>query len=90
MVFENEVVWLGMPESDVGCPEKISSVIQILKKLTPGPISVDSAATELNENNQLNLNIKLSDKENITFVLSSEQGCLKLNSVLVPNLETSE
>ena len=90
MVYENEVVWLGMPESDVGCPEKMASVIEVLKKLTPGQITVDDSQVEPNENNQLNLNIKLSDKENITLILASEQQCLKLSSVLVPNLEVSE
>ena len=90
MVSQNEVVWLGMPESDVGCPEKVSSVVEVLKKLTPGAITLDTSAAEPNENNQLNLNIKLSDKENITLVMGAGEQCLSLNSVLVPNLEVSE
>ncbi len=90
MVSQNEVVWLGMPESDVGCPEKISSVVEVLKKLTPGSITLDTSSVEPNENNQLSLNIKLSDKENITLVMGTGESCLSLNSVLVPNLEVSE
>lgn len=90
MVAENEVVWLGMPESDVGCPEKISSITQIIQKLTSGSISLDEIPAELNENNQINVNIKLSDKENVTLIFATHENCLKLSSVLVPNLEVSE
>ena len=91
MIPPNEVVWMGMPESDSGCPEKISSVNQILKKLTAGSISLDETQeAKLDENNNFNLNVKLSDKENLTFLFNNENECLKLSSVLVPNLEVSE
>lgn len=86
---QNEVVWLGAPESDLGCPEKVSSILDILKKLTTGAVSAETAPSE-NDNNQVNVSLKLSDKETITLVLQGEQNCLRLNSVLIPNPETSE
>lgn len=90
MVPPHEVVWMGIPESDVGCPEKMTSVNQILKKLASGPISIDESQAALDENNNYNLNIKLSDKENLTLLFTNENNCLKLSSVLVPNLDVSE
>lgn len=86
---QNEVVWLGAPESDLGCPEKISSILEIIKKLTTGSIAAEIAPSE-NESNQVNVNLKLSDKETITLILQGEPNCLKLNSVLIPNPETAE
>lgn len=85
----NEVVWLGAPESDLGCPERISAIVEILKKLTTGSMTAEAAPSE-HEANQLNVNLKLSDKETITLVLQGEQSCLKLSSVLIPNPETTE
>lgn len=85
----NEVVWLGAPESDLGCPEKISSILEILKKLTTGSVGAEVAPSE-NDSNQVNVSLKLSDKETITLVLQGEQSCMKLNSVLIPNPETTE
>jgi len=85
----NEVVWLGAPESDLGCPEKISSILEILKKLTTGSVGAEVAPSE-NDGSQVNVSLKLSDKETITLVLQGEQSCLKLNSVLIPNPETTE
>ncbi len=91
MVPIEEVVWMGVPESDAGCPEKISSVTQIMSKLAVGPISIDETQPpQLDENGKYSLNIKLSDKENLTLLFTSENDCLKLSSVLVPNLEVSE
>lgn len=85
-----EVVWLGPPESDLGCPERVSSVAEILNKMASGPITVESAPVEGSDNNQMNVNIKLSDKDTITLVLQNEENCYKLSSVLVPNPETTE
>lgn len=90
LVPANDVVWFGAPESDLGCPEKISSVVEILKKMTPGVVSLENVPSENTDSHQTNLNIKLSDKENITLVLQDENECMKLNSVLVPNPEVSE
>ncbi len=85
----NEVVWLGAPESDLGCPEKVASILEILKKLTSGSVTAEAVPSE-NEGNQVNVSLKLSDKEMITLVLQGEQNCMKLNSVLIPNPETTE
>lgn len=90
MVLPQDVVWMGIPESDVGCPEKISSVLQSLKKLTSGSIVVDDKQPDTNENSTLNINIKLSDTESIALIFSQKQECLNLSSILIPNLEISE
>lgn len=90
LIPSNDVVWLGAPESDLGCPEKISSVTEILKKMTPGAITVESAPNESGDPNQININMKLSDKETITLILQNDKECMKLSSVLVPNPDVSE
>lgn len=90
LLANDDTAWMGQPESDVGCPEKLSSVIQIVKKLTEGPISIDDPKQESDEISDVFVSIKSKETEKVGLVFKSENGCLQVKSVLVPNLEVSE
>jgi hypothetical protein len=90
LVSKNNVLWVGIPESDVGCPETIELVIQSLKKLAVGQLNVDESQLQNPDGNNLNLAIKLSDKESISLVFTNKNECLELSSVLIPSQEVSE
>lgn len=90
MLSNTDTVWMGQPESDVGCPEKISSVIQIIKKLTEGNISIEEPKQESADAPDIFVSIKSNDTEKVGLVLKAENECLQIKSVLVPNLEVSE
>lgn len=90
MLSNDDVVWMGQPESDVGCPEKLSSVIEVIKKLTDGPINIEEPKVDANNGTDFYISIKSHDTEKVALVFRPENDCLQLKSVLVPNLEVSE
>lgn len=89
MLSNEKTIWLGQPESDLGCPEKISSAIQIISKLTEGTITVDEPKEEP-EQDDVVVSIKSKDTEKVGLIFKNENNCLQVESVLVPNLEVSE
>lgn len=90
MLDNQDVVWMGQPESDVGCPEKISTIIEIIKKLTEGPIYLEEPKVDPNNGTDFYISIKSNEVEKVALVFKPENECLQLKSVLVPNLEISE
>ncbi|MFZ3230047.1 MAG: hypothetical protein WA160_07575 [Pseudobdellovibrio sp.] len=90
MLSNEEAVWMGQPESDVGCPEKISSVIDIVKKLAEGTVTTEEVKQDTDEQADFSVVIKNKETEKVTLVFRSESDCLQLRSVLVPSLEVSE
>jgi hypothetical protein len=90
LLANDDTVWMGQPESDMGCPEKISSIIQIVKKLSDGPISIDEPKQVSDENTDVYISIKNKETEKVGLVFHSENECLQIKSILVPNLEVSE
>ncbi len=90
MLSNDDVVWMGQPESDVGCPEKISTIIDIVKKLTDGPINIDEPKADPNNGTDIYISLKNNAVEKVGLVFKFENDCLQLKSVLVPNLEISE
>lgn len=85
-----EVVWLGQPESDVGCPEKLSNIISLLQKQLKNTFKVEESKTEMNESEDLLLSIRQGNEEKIIFVFRPNNECLEIQSVLIPTAETSE
>ena len=85
-----DVVWMGQPESDVGCPEKISSVIDLLNKLLPTTVTVEDPKTEESDPQELSLALKNNGEEKVVLVFRAENQCLQIRSLLVPNLEVVE
>lgn len=90
LISNQDVVWMGQPESDVGCPEKISTIIEVIKKLTQGSIQIEDPKTDENNGNDFYISIKSNNTEKVALVFQPEKECLQLRSVLIPNLEISE
>ncbi len=90
LISNQDVVWMGQPESDVGCPEKISTIIDVVKKLTEGPINIEEPKTDENNGTDFYVSIKSNQAEKVALVFRPEGDCLQLKSILVPNLEISE
>lgn len=87
---DKEVIWLGQPDSDVGCPEKLSTIISLLNKLLAGNIKVDESQNEMNETEDLMLSAHIGNEEKAIFVFRPIDGCLQTQSVLVPSVEPIE
>ena len=90
MLSNKDVIWMGQPESDVGCPEKISSVLDLVSKLMSGTVTIDDPKIEDAEPSQLMLTLKNNGEDKAVLVFRSENACLQIRSVLVPNLEVAE
>ena len=90
MLSNQEVVWMGQPESDVGCPEKISTIIEVIKKLIPGSIQIEEPKVDANNGTDFYISVKSNDVEKVALVFKPENDCLQIKSILVPNLEISE
>ncbi len=90
MLANDQVVWMGQPDSDVGCPEKISAIIQTIKKLTQGAVTFEEAASGEGDSNRLNVVVKAAGLDKVTLMFVPQKECLQLNSILVPDLEVTE
>ncbi len=90
MLSNAEVVWMGQPESDVGCPEKISSVIEVIEKLASGTITISEPTPEEAQQSDLVLSLKSNTQDKLALVFKPENSCLQIRSLLVPNLEVVE
>ncbi len=90
MLANDKVVWMGLPDSDVGCPEKLSTVIQTVKKLSQGPINIEEPTVQSGDENQINFVVKAAGQDKVTLIFTAEKECLQLSSILVPELEVSE
>ena len=90
MLSNAEVVWLGQPESDVGCPEKISAIIDLATKLSSGNLTVDQTKQSEADSPDLVLSLKTDGDEKLALVFRPENECLQIRSLLVPNLDVVE
>ena len=90
MLSNKDVIWMGQPESDVGCPEKTSSVQDLMTKLMPGTITIEDPKIEDTDPSQLLLTLKNNGEDKVVLVFRSENACLQIRSMLVPNLEVVE
>lgn len=90
MLSNTEVVWLGQPESDVGCPEKISAVIDLATKLSSGNLTVDQIKQSEADSPDLVFSLKTGGDEKLALVFRPENECLQIRSLLVPNLDVAE
>lgn len=87
----SSVAWLGSPESDTGCPEKLSSIIKISQNATNGGVQIKDGQ-RVTEQNILSVVFAAnsdSDKLILEFAPQAD-GCVRFESALVPNLQTNE
>lgn len=90
MLSNTEVVWLGQPESDVGCPERISAIIDLSAKLSSGNLTVDQTKQSEADSPDLVFSLKAGGDEKLALVFRPENECLQIRSLLVPNLDVPE
>lgn len=88
---DHSAVWVGLPDSEVGCPEKISVIMKLVKDLAAG------ADVKLEENRNEDLEIstigfiyKSKNEDKVILEFEEHNSCLELSSVLVPSLQTQE
>ena len=87
----SSVAWLGSPESDTGCPEKLSSIIKISQNATAGAVQIKDLQ-RVTEQNILSV-VFAANTESDKLILEfapQEDGCVKFESALVPNFQTNE
>lgn len=89
MVPNDQTVWMGLPESDVGCPEKVSSVIKTLTKMAAGNVAIEPMDS-VDASGPIGFSIKSNGEEKVSLLFTAKEDCLQLTSVLIPNIETTE
>lgn len=90
MLPNDKVVWLGLPDSDVGCPEKISAIIKLVQNSTAGGVTLDEARPENAESSSLSFMYKSKTEDKVILDFSTAGECLQLRSVLVPGPQANE
>ena len=84
-----KAAWLGLPDSDIGCTEKLSSLIKIAQNATAGTMAGEEEQRNLESQDvSVVFKSKTEDKLIVQFALINE--CLELKAVLVPGLQTNE
>ena len=85
-----KAAWLGLPDSDVGCPEKLSSLILISQNAT----AAGQAAVAVDQHNLESLDIsvvfKSATEDKLIVQFAQVNECLELKAVLVPGLQSNE
>lgn len=84
------VVTIGSPESEVGCPEKISAITKIVQDAAAGQLALEEEQIKNSDSGTTNLIFKTKTEDKIILVFAVAEGCLQLQSVLIPNLQTNE
>ena len=85
------VAWLGSPEADVGCPEKMSTIIKTIQAAAAKGLNVSDAKTD--DSNQSPLSVVFrgkGDGEGLVLDFLDDNGCVQLKAALVSGLQTNE
>jgi hypothetical protein len=85
----NQVVWLGPMNSDVGCPEKISSVIKTVQK-SLGNSQIKPAEPKQESTNLNVIFTDNSDDDKVALEFGDVNGCFQLKSATVFGLQINE
>lgn len=84
------VVSIGSPESEIGCPEKISVVTKIVQDATAGNLTLEEEQIKNSDAGTTNFVFKTKTEDKIILVFAITDDCLQLQSVLIPNLPANE
>ncbi|AGH94298.1 hypothetical protein [Pseudobdellovibrio exovorus] len=85
---EGEVVWVGLPDSEVGCPEKMSDIMNLVTRLTSGSdVEFEENQSENAESSGLTFIYKTKSDDKMILEFSESDSCLQLGAVLVPDLQ---
>ncbi|MGZ3691341.1 MAG: hypothetical protein ACXVAX_07550 [Pseudobdellovibrio sp.] len=81
------VAWLGSPEADDGCPEKVANIIKGAKHASEGPIQIKDAES-VDETKETSVVFRdKSDEDKLVLVFDEINGCIQLKSALISGLE---
>ena len=87
------VVYLGVLNSDIGCPEKISAVIKFIQSSVGNDFDIieDQLSNELQNTISFTFKSKESTPEDkLTIVFDQKEDCLQLKYVLLPDQQLDE
>lgn len=86
----DHVVLVGSPESEEGCPEKISTITKIIQGATSGNLDIEEDKTQSSDDSGMNIVFKTKTDDKLILEFYPQNNCLQLQSVLIPNLPTNE
>lgn len=86
----DRVVSVGSPESEEGCPEKISTITKFIQEATSGNVSVDEELVKNSENDAINFIFKTQSADKVILEFAAVNECLQLQTVLIPDQPTNE
>jgi hypothetical protein len=85
-----QVASLGTPDSEVGCPEKTSTIVKLAQSATSKDLKLEEEKIEGSENNGVSFIYKTSTEDKLILQFTPISECLELQSVFIPNLQTNE
>lgn len=85
----DKAAWLGLPDADVGCPEKISTLVKLAQNATAGNTLIEEDQQNL-ESLDISVVYKSKTEDKLILQFSPVNDCLELKAVLVPGLQTNE
>lgn len=86
----DRVVSVGSPESEEGCPEKISTITKLVQEAANGNVEVNEEQIKNSENNAVNFVFKTKDEDKVILEFAAVNDCLQLHTVLLPDQPTNE
>lgn len=86
----DRVISVGSPESEEGCPEKVSSIIKLVQEATSGNLSVDEEQIENSRGGAVNFVFKSKSEDKIILEFAAFNDCLQLHTILIPAQTTNE
>lgn len=84
------VASMGTPDSEIGCPEKISTITKLAQGATSGDLKLEEEKIEGNENNELSFIFKAANEDKLILQFTPVNDCLELQTLIVPNLQANE
>ena len=86
----DRVVSVGSPESEEGCPEKISVITKLVQDAADGNVEVSEEEVKNSENNAVNFVFKTKEEDRLILEFAAVNDCLQLQTVLLPDQPTNE
>ncbi len=86
----DRVVSVGSPESEEGCPEKISIITKLVQDAAVGNVEVSEEEVKNSENNAVNFVFKTKEEDKLILEFAAVNDCLQLHTVLLPDQPTNE
>lgn len=87
-VRQGDVVWVGLPDSEVGCPEKMTEIMSLVNRLTSGAdVEFEENQSENAESPGLTFIYKTKTDDKLILDFTETDSCLQLGAVLVPDLQ---